>query len=128
MQFHSRNTKSLYFSSSVEAPTILPMFPAYYIFNSLLVALLALHIVWTYLILQIAYNAIQQGEVSIFRPILKGKCKINVLQMAGDIRSSDSEISDSSESSKNSKNNGSSPKRSPKKKHAVKEKWPNNNQ
>ncbi|KAL5276668.1 CERS5 family protein [Megaselia abdita] len=93
------------YSSSVEAPRILPMFPAYYIFNSLLIALLALHIVWTYLILQIAYNAIQQGE------------------MAGDIRSSDSEISDSSESSKNSKNgNGNSPKRSPKKKPAVKEK------
>lgn len=45
--------------------------------------------------------------------------------MAGDIRSSDSEISDSSESSKNSKNNGNSPRKSPtKKKPAVKEKWP----
>lgn len=105
------------------------MFPAYYIFNSLLIALLALHIVWTYLILQIAYNAIQQGEVSICFVGFEERAPNKWLhfQMAGDIRSSDSEISDSSESSKNSKNNGNSPKRSPKKKTAVKEKWPNIN-
>lgn len=70
------------YSSSVEAPQILPMFPAYYIFNSLLVALLLLHIVWTYLILQIAYNALKVG------------------QMEKDIRSSSSELSESSENSK----------------------------
>lgn len=34
------------------------MFPAYYIFNSLLIALQILHIIWTWLILKIAYNAI----------------------------------------------------------------------
>ncbi|XP_055374984.1 ceramide synthase 6-like [Condylostylus longicornis] len=70
------------YSSSVEAPRILPMFPAYYIFNSLLIMLLLLHIAWTYLILQIAYNALKVG------------------QMEKDIRSSSSEISESSENSK----------------------------
>ncbi|GAB0093945.1 ceramide synthase 5 [Sergentomyia squamirostris] len=67
------------YSTSIEAPRILPMFPAYYIFNSLLILLLVLHVVWTYLILQIAYRALQSG------------------QMEGDIRSSSSDISESSE-------------------------------
>lgn len=52
------------YSSSVEAPQILPMFPAYYIFNSLLIMLLLLHILWTYMILKIAYNSIKCGMVS----------------------------------------------------------------
>uniref|UniRef100_A0A6B2EE38 Protein transporter n=1 Tax=Phlebotomus kandelakii TaxID=1109342 RepID=A0A6B2EE38_9DIPT len=69
----------LLYSTSVEAPGILPMFPAYYIFNSLLILLLVLHVVWTYLILQIAYRALQCG------------------QMDGDIRSSSSDYSESSE-------------------------------
>ncbi|XP_017466150.1 PREDICTED: ceramide synthase 6 isoform X2 [Rhagoletis zephyria] len=69
------------YSSSVEAPQILPMFPAYYIFNTLLILLLLLHIVWTYLILQIVVDSLQKGL------------------MSGDIRSSDSDdVSDSSES------------------------------
>ncbi|XP_055706310.1 ceramide synthase 6 [Phlebotomus papatasi] len=67
------------YNTSVEAPQILPMFPAYYIFNSLLCLLLILHVVWTYLILQIAYRAVQSG------------------QMEGDIRSSSSDYSESSE-------------------------------
>ncbi|XP_059622699.1 ceramide synthase 6 [Phlebotomus argentipes] len=67
------------YNTSVEAPRILPMFPAYYIFNSLLILLLILHVVWTYLILQIAYRAVQSG------------------QMEGDIRSSSSDFSESSE-------------------------------
>ncbi|XP_067638274.1 ceramide synthase 5 isoform X4 [Eurosta solidaginis] len=72
------------YSSSVEAPKILPMFPAYYIFNSLLILLLLLHIVWTYLILKIVVDSLQKGL------------------MSGDIRSSDSEeVSDSSESAAN---------------------------
>ncbi|XP_036227975.1 ceramide synthase 6 isoform X1 [Bactrocera oleae] len=69
------------YSSSVEAPNILPMFPAYYIFNTLLISLLFLHVVWTYLILKIVVDSLQKGL------------------MSGDIRSSDSEdVSDSSES------------------------------
>ncbi|XP_043290137.1 ceramide synthase 6 [Venturia canescens] len=65
------------YSTSIEAPKIVPMFPAYYIFNFLLVLLLALHILWTWLILKIAYNAIYAG------------------QMEGDIRSDSSDdISD----------------------------------
>ncbi|KAG6446773.1 ceramide synthase 5 [Manduca sexta] len=80
-------------STSVRAPMLLPMFPAYYIFNSLLCLLLALHIIWTWLILQIAYNAFKAG------------------QMDGDIRSSSSELSDSPQNS-----NHSSPSRAKNKK------------
>ncbi|XP_026755021.1 ceramide synthase 5-like [Galleria mellonella] len=68
-------------STSIRAPMLLPMFPAYYIFNSLLCLLLVLHVVWTWLILQIAYKTIQAG------------------QMEGDIRSSSSDLSDSSHNS-----------------------------
>ncbi|XP_016986995.1 ceramide synthase 6 [Drosophila rhopaloa] len=86
------------YSSSVEAPRILPMFPAYYIFNSLLLMLLVLHVIWTYMILKIVVDSLQKGL------------------MSGDIRSSDSEdLSDSSENaplangtarSKNKSNSG----------------------
>lgn len=69
-------------STLIRAPTLLPMFPAYYIFNSLLVLLLVLHVLWTWLILQIVYNSFAAG------------------QMDGDIRSSSSELSDSSQNSK----------------------------
>lgn len=55
------------YSTSVEAPNILPMFPAYYFFNTLLVLLLLLHIVWTYLILRIAYNAVRAGQVKTIK-------------------------------------------------------------
>nr|XP_049699062.1 ceramide synthase 6 isoform X1 [Helicoverpa armigera] len=79
----------LIWSTSIRAPMLLPMFPAYYIFNSLLCLLLVLHIVWTWLILQIAYVAIKAG------------------QMDGDIRSSSSDLSDSPHNS-----NHSSPTRS----------------
>ncbi|KAL0818512.1 hypothetical protein ABMA28_008959 [Loxostege sticticalis] len=78
-------------STSIRAPMLLPMFKAYYIFNAMLCFLLALHVVWTWLILQVAYKAISAG------------------QMEGDIRSSSSEISDSSHS------NHSTPNRSNKK-------------
>ncbi|XP_008550481.1 ceramide synthase 6 [Microplitis demolitor] len=67
------------YSTSVSAPTIVTMFPAYYIFNSLLILLFVLHTIWTYLILKIAYNAFYAG------------------QMEGDIRSNSSEeVSDDS--------------------------------
>lgn len=66
-------------NTSIDAPKIVPMFPAYYIFNGLLILLLLLHIFWTYLILKIAYHALNAG------------------QMEGDIRSS-SEVSEDSKS------------------------------
>lgn len=50
-------------STTIKAPKIVPMFPAYFIFNSLLILLLFLHIIWTWLILKIAYNAIYAGQV-----------------------------------------------------------------
>ncbi|XP_075983648.1 ceramide synthase 5-like isoform X2 [Anticarsia gemmatalis] len=71
-------------STMIRAPMLAPMFPAYYIFNSLLCLLLCLHLVWTWLILQVAYKAISAGR------------------MEGDIRSSSSEISDSSHQSNHS--------------------------
>jgi len=49
----------------VEAPRILPMFPAYYIFNSLLLMLLVLHVIWTYMILKIVVDSLQKGLVSV---------------------------------------------------------------
>lgn len=52
------------YSSSIEAPRILPMFPAYYIFNSLLIMLLCLHFVWTYMILKIVHSSLKVGKVS----------------------------------------------------------------
>lgn len=71
------NENSFVFSTSIEAPKLVPMFPAYYIFNGLLIVLLVLHIFWTYLILKIAYNSLNAG------------------QMEGDIRSSSSDYSES---------------------------------
>jgi len=85
------------YSTSIEAPRILPMFPAYYIFNSLLIALLILHCVWTYMILQICVQFVKAG------------------QMDGDVRSSSDEISDSSENRDNNtksvQQNGGTPKK-----------------
>jgi len=46
------------YSTTIEAPQIVEMFPAYYIFNALLSVLLVLHTIWTYYILKISYNAI----------------------------------------------------------------------
>lgn len=74
------NFECFFFSTSIEAPRIVPMFPAYYIFNGLLILLLVLHIFWTYLILKIAYKALNAG------------------QMEGDIRSSSSNYSEDSKS------------------------------
>ena len=42
-------------------------FPVYWIFNALLVALQVLHVIWTYLILRIAYNAIYDDGVKDLR-------------------------------------------------------------
>ncbi|XP_015124479.1 ceramide synthase 6 [Diachasma alloeum] len=61
------------YSTSIAAPKIVPMFPAYYIFNSLLILLFVLHTIWTRLILKIAFNALYAG------------------QMEGDLRSNSSE-------------------------------------
>ncbi|XP_049806568.1 ceramide synthase 6 isoform X1 [Schistocerca nitens] len=58
-----------------DAPVIVALFPAYYIFNSLLILLLGLHCIWTYFILKIAFKSLQAG------------------QMEGDIRSSSSDDS-----------------------------------
>ncbi|KAH9423928.1 Ceramide synthase 5 [Dermatophagoides pteronyssinus] len=46
----------IYYSSYI-AVGLVPMFPAYYIFNSLLIALQILHIIWTYFIIRVAIQA-----------------------------------------------------------------------
>ncbi|XP_069678486.1 ceramide synthase 6 isoform X2 [Periplaneta americana] len=67
------------YSTAIEAPKIVAMFPAYYFFNFLLILLLCLHLFWTYVIVKIAYKSLAAG------------------QMEGDIRSSSSdEVSDES--------------------------------
>lgn len=43
------------------------MFPAYYIFNALIISLQILHVIWTVLILRIAYNAIYADGVKDLR-------------------------------------------------------------
>ncbi|KAJ8950754.1 hypothetical protein NQ318_011247 [Aromia moschata] len=63
-------------NTSIDAPKIVPMFPAYYIFNSLLILLLLLHCFWTYLILKLVYNSLKAGK------------------MEGDIRSSSDNYSE----------------------------------
>lgn len=56
-------------NTTIDAPKIVDMFPAYYIFNSLLFLLLTLHIFWTYLILKIAYNSVLVGKVNVAQEI-----------------------------------------------------------
>jgi len=50
-------------STLIEAPKIIPMFPAYYIFNGMLTILLGLHIFWTYFICKVAYKALASGKI-----------------------------------------------------------------
>ncbi len=51
------------YSTTIEAPQIVEMFPAYYFFNGLLSTLLVLHVIWTYFILKIVYKAMYCGKV-----------------------------------------------------------------
>lgn len=48
--------------STYYALDVVEMFPAYYIFNSLLCALQVLHIIWTVLILKIGYDAFSNND------------------------------------------------------------------
>lgn len=49
--------------SSYYALWVVEMFPAYYIFNSLLCALQILHVIWTALILKIGYDGIYNNNM-----------------------------------------------------------------
>lgn len=51
-------TRVLYYTT-YKALSIIPFFPAYYIFNGLLLLLQLLHIAWTYVILRMVVDAIQ---------------------------------------------------------------------
>lgn len=50
-------------STLFEATNIIPLFPAYYIFNSLLIILFLLHLYWTYFIFRIIGNTVIKGKV-----------------------------------------------------------------
>ena len=52
----------LYLTSSIALRHI-GMFPAYYVFNVLLYILQVMHVIWFYMILRVAYNAILCGNV-----------------------------------------------------------------
>ncbi|KAF7489627.1 Ceramide synthase 6 [Sarcoptes scabiei] len=56
----------IYYSSYV-ALGLVPMFSAYYIFNSLLVALQCLHIIWTYFIVRVAIQAWNNNGIKDIR-------------------------------------------------------------
>ncbi|KRY93746.1 Ceramide synthase 5 [Trichinella pseudospiralis] len=55
------------YSTLLEAPAIIVFFPAYYIFNSLLLILFVLQLFWTTLIIRIALNAVRSGETDDVR-------------------------------------------------------------
>ena len=52
-------------STTIDATYIVEFFPAYYIFNSMLIGLLVLHCIWTYYILLMAYQALSAAQVRI---------------------------------------------------------------
>ncbi|GFQ76734.1 ceramide synthase 6 [Trichonephila clavata] len=53
------------YSTLYGALFIVPMFPAYYVFNSLLCALQVLHIVWTWMIVKIALRALSSSNPGV---------------------------------------------------------------
>ena len=63
------------YSTTIEAPQIVEMFPAYYIFNGLLSILLVLHVIWTYFILKIIYKAMYSGKVI---NAVKNQCNVEI--------------------------------------------------
>lgn len=56
----------IFHSTLVHAPQSMDLFPAYYLFNALLSVLLVLHVVWTFFIVKIFYNALQGDFVRVF--------------------------------------------------------------
>ncbi|OXA47434.1 ceramide synthase 6 [Folsomia candida] len=52
-------------STLFEAPKIIPMFSAYYIFNGMLILLFCLHVFWTYFIAIYVYNALSMNATEL---------------------------------------------------------------
>ena len=71
----------LNFSAAVEAPQLVEMFPAYYIFNGLLSILLVLHVIWTYFILKMAYFSVYAKEVQLHTLLLMALTKCSLIFM-----------------------------------------------
>ena len=69
----------LNFSAAVEAPQLVEMFPAYYIFNGLLSILLVLHVIWTYFILKMAYFSVYAKEVQLHTLLLMALTKCSLI-------------------------------------------------
>lgn len=79
----------IYYSSYL-ALLVVPMFPAYYIFNGLLCSLQVLHIIWTWFIVRIAIHAVQNNGVSSTLSPFKGHCQyFKLFEQIKDLRSDD---------------------------------------
>jgi len=52
------------YSTTIDATYIVQFFPAYYIFNGMMLGLLVLHCIWTYYILLMAYQALHAGQIT----------------------------------------------------------------
>lgn len=92
------------YSTTIEAPQIVEMFPAYYFFNGLLSVLLVLHVIWTYFILKIVYKAMYSGKVlySVLTfniELRKFEVLTSLSQTEKDSRSESSDLTISSSSS-----------------------------
>jgi len=84
------------YSTTIEAPQIVEMFPAYYIFNGLLSILLVLHTIWTFFILKIVVNAIYSDPDGEMKDTRSDSSEVTLSQSDSD-RESDSARPDSSQ-------------------------------
>jgi len=73
----------LYFSLH-KALSVVPMFAAYYIFNGLLCALQALHIVWTWFIVRIAIHAVKNNGIKDLRSDDESESSVGSLKDSSD--------------------------------------------
>lgn len=55
------------YSGIIQFPTIYPRYPLYYVIAGLNIFLLALHVVWTYMIFQVAYRMCKSNEIGDVR-------------------------------------------------------------
>ena len=77
--FEITKVSCFFFSAAVEAPQLVEMFPAYYIFNGLLSILLVLHVIWTYFILKMAYFSVYAKEVQLHSLLLMTLTKCSLI-------------------------------------------------
>ena len=51
------------YTTTFEAPDLMGMFPAYYLFNALLYSLQVMHVIWFFMICRVAYKSSRNGKV-----------------------------------------------------------------